>query len=101
MRKIKVLIITMGILLPALSQAQGVNSYFGANYEYGNVKVGSQHANMNGFKFQAGSELAWGNLKGSASSLKGDGADYDNYTLLLKSHLAFNRATSLFLLKVG
>lgn len=92
MRKIKVLIITMGILLPALSQAQGVNSYFGANYEYGNVKVGSQHANMNGFKFQAGSELAWGNLKGSASSLKGDGADYDNYTLAIEKPFSIQQS---------
>ncbi|KMV30900.1 outer membrane beta-barrel protein [Photobacterium swingsii] len=90
----KLLVVTMGIVLPTLSQAQDVNTYFGANYEHGNVKVGSQHANMNGFKFQAASELAWGNIKGAASSLKGDGADYDNYTLAIEK--PFNIQQSSF-----
>ncbi|MGF1718206.1 hypothetical protein L4D08_25445 [Photobacterium chitinilyticum] len=63
MKKIKLLAIAMIAVLPAVSQAQNVQTYFGANYEYGNVKIGSHHTNVDGFKFQAGSELGKRRIK--------------------------------------
>jgi len=42
MKKINLFAITMIAVLPAVSHAQDVQTYFGANYEYGNVKVGSR-----------------------------------------------------------
>lgn len=76
MKIIKSLATAMVTVLPAISQAQDVQTYFGANYEYGNIKVGSHHTDVDGFKFQAGSELGWGNIKGTAATLTGNGVDY-------------------------
>jgi opacity protein-like surface antigen len=80
MNKIKLLAFTMIAVLPAVSQAQDVQTYFGAGYEHSNVKVGNHHTNVDGIQFQAASELEWGNIKGTAATLTGNGADLDNYT---------------------
>ncbi|OCH75130.1 hypothetical protein A6E14_11505 [Vibrio genomosp. F10] len=63
------------------SQARDVQIYVGVNYERGHLNVGGHHANVGGLKFLSASELGWGNIKGTASTLTGDGADYDHYSL--------------------
>jgi hypothetical protein len=92
MKKINLFAITMIAVLPAVSHAQDVQTYFGANYEYGNVKVGSHHTNVDGFKFQAGSELGWGNIKGTAATLTGNGVDYDNYTFAVEKPISIQQS---------
>lgn len=92
MKKIKLFAITMIAVLPALTQAQDVQTYFGANYEHGNVKIGSRHTNVDGFKFQAGSELEWGNVKGTAATLTGNGVDYDNYTFSVEKPFSLQQS---------
>ena len=80
MKIVKLLAITLITILPMVSQAQDVQTYVGANYEHGSIKVGTHRSNVDGIKFQAGSDLEWGYLKGTAATLTGDGVDYDNYT---------------------
>ncbi|MGC9404265.1 hypothetical protein ACP43V_17575 [Vibrio genomosp. F10 str. 9ZC157] len=63
------------------SQARDVQTYVGVNYERGHLNVGGHQANVGGLKFLSASELGWGNIKGTASTLTGDGADYDHYSL--------------------
>ncbi|WP_064608019.1 outer membrane beta-barrel protein [Photobacterium sp. J15] len=84
MKNLKMLIVAMIAVLPAVSQAQDVQTYMGATYEHGDVKVGSRHTTVDGIKFQAASELGWGNFKGTAATLTGNGADYDNYTFAIE-----------------
>lgn len=92
MNKIKLFAIAMVALLPAVSQAQEVQAYLGASYEHGNIKVGSRHTNVDGIKFQAASELEWGNIKGTAATLTGNGADYDNYTFAVEKPFSIQQS---------
>ena len=101
MKKIKLLAIAMIAVLPAVSQAQNVQTYFGANYEYGNVKIGSHHTNVDGFKFQAGSELGWGNFKGTAATLTGNGVDYDNYSFSVEKPFSIQESNFFVSPEVG
>lgn len=84
MKKNNLLAVLMIAVFPVVTQAQDVQTYVGATYEHGNVKAGSQHTNVDGIKFQAASELGWGNIKGTAATLTGNGADYDNYTFAVE-----------------
>lgn len=93
MKNIKLLVIAMIAVLPAVSQAQDIQAYAGVNYEHGNVKVGSHHVNVDGFKFQGASELEWGNIKGTAATLTGNGADYDNYTFAVEKPFSIQQSS--------
>ena len=104
MKKIKLLVLAVIAILPAVSQAQDAKAYAGINYEHGNVKVGSRHINVDGFKFQAASELEWGNIKATAATLTGNGADYDNYTFLVEKPYSIQQSNffiSVFFKTVG
>ncbi|MGF1734212.1 outer membrane protein [Photobacterium satsumensis] len=101
MKKIKLLGIALLALLPAVSQAQNVKTYFGANYEHGDVKLGNQHANVDGLKFQAGSELGWGNIKGTAATLTGNGVDYHNYTFAVEKPFSIQQSNVFVSPEVG
>ncbi len=92
MNKIKLIAIAMLALLPAISQAQDVSTSLGVNYEHGNVKVGSHHINVDGIKFQTASELEWGNIKGTAATLKGSGAVYDNYSIAVEKPFSIQQS---------
>ncbi|MGF1716030.1 porin family protein [Photobacterium chitinilyticum] len=92
MKQMKLLAIAMIAVLPTVSQAQDVQAYFGVNYEHGNVKIGSHHTNVDGFKFQAASELGWGNIKGTTATLTGNGTDYDNYTLAVEKPFSIQQS---------
>ena len=63
MKIVKLLAITLITILPMVSQAQDVQTYVGANYEHGSIKVGTHRSNVDGIKFQAGSDLEWDTLK--------------------------------------
>ncbi|MCW8330243.1 porin family protein [Photobacterium sp. SDRW27] len=84
MKKMNLLVVAMIAVLPAVSQAQDVQTFVGANYEHGSVHVGSSSTSMDGVKFQAGSQLKWGTLKGTAATLSGEGAEYDNYSVAVE-----------------
>ncbi|HAS64056.1 MAG TPA: hypothetical protein DCS35_16755 [Vibrio sp.] len=101
MKKITLLTIAMVTVLPTVSQAQDVQTYFGVSYEHGNVEIGSRHTNVDGFKFQAASELGWGNIKGTAATLTGNGTDYDNYTFTVEKPFTIEQSNFFISPEVG
>ncbi|HAT8493382.1 TPA: outer membrane beta-barrel protein [Vibrio vulnificus] len=84
MKKITLLSLAITCLLPTLSYAQPVSSTAGLSYEFSNIKVGNTTAHVNGPRFQASSELPWGNIKGAAATLSDDSIDYSYYTLAIE-----------------
>ncbi|MGR5066086.1 outer membrane beta-barrel protein [Photobacterium sp. DNB22_13_2] len=101
MKIIKILATAMITVLPVVSQAQNVQTYFGANYEHGDVKLGNQDNNVDGIKFQAGSEFEWGNIKGTAATLTGNGVDYDNYTLAIEKPFSIQQSNVFVSPEIG
>lgn len=84
MNKIKILLPLMAIFLTAPALADAPSSYFGGGYKLANVKVGDHHVNVDGVMFEGGSQYQWGTIKGGATTLKGEGSEYDNYSFSIE-----------------
>ncbi|PKF60821.1 hypothetical protein CW745_13180 [Psychromonas sp. psych-6C06] len=79
--KIKILLPVIAIFLAAPVFADDSNAALGASYQFANVKVGGHHVNVDGLEFQGAGHYKWGSIVSTASTLTGEGADYDNYSL--------------------
>lgn len=101
MNKIEMLLPLLAILLVTPASAQEQKTYVGASYELGNVKVGSHHANVDGFKFEGGSEYGWGGIKGTAATLTGEGAEYDNYSFSVEKTVPIMQSNFFVAPEVG
>lgn len=84
MNKIKIILPLMGIFLTTPVLAETPASFFGGGYEMANVKVGDHRVDVDGIKFEGGYQYQWGTIKGGASTLSGDGADYDSYSFSIE-----------------